>query len=36
MYSKKILNGRWDVSDAEQRLLKEYAEKFNIDLKTFK
>ena len=36
MYSKEILNGRWDVSDAEQRLLKEYAEKFNIDLKTFK
>ena len=36
MYSKEILDGKWDVSDAEQRLLKEHAEKYNIDLKTFK
>ena len=36
MYSKEIINGRWDVSDVEQRLLNEHAEKYNIDLKTFK
>ena len=36
MYSKEILSGRWDVSDAEGRMLKEHAEKYGIDLKTFK
>ncbi len=36
MYSKEILNGRWDVSDAEERMLKEHAEKYGIDLETFK
>ncbi len=36
MYSKEILSGRWDVSDAEGRMLKEHADKYGIDLKTFK
>ncbi len=36
MYSKEILSGRWDVTDAEGRMLKEHAEKYGIDLKTFK
>ncbi len=36
MFSKEILSGRWDVSDAEGRMLKEHADKYGIDLKTFK
>ena len=32
----EILSGRWDVSDVEQRMLKEHVEKYGIDLKTFK
>ncbi len=36
MYSKEIINGLWDVSDAEAPMLKEHAEKYGIDLKTFK
>ncbi|MEE8494787.1 MAG: guanitoxin biosynthesis MBL fold metallo-hydrolase GntH [Nitrospirales bacterium] len=36
MYSKEIMNGRWDVSDAEEKMLKTFGEKFNIDLKKFK
>ena len=36
MFSKEILGGRWDVSDVEQRMLKEHADKYGIDLKTFK
>lgn len=36
MYSKEIMNGRWDVSDAEGKLLRAFAEKYNIDLKKFK
>ena len=36
MITKAIMSGRWDVSDAEQRMLKEYAEKYGIDLTNFK
>ncbi len=36
MYSKEIINGRWDVSDAEGKLLRAFAEKYGIDLKKFK
>ncbi len=36
MFTKAIMSGRWDVSDAEQRMLKEYAEKYGIDLTNFK
>ncbi len=32
----KIINGRWDVSDAEGELLRAFAEKYDIDLKKFK
>lgn len=36
MYSKEIIGGRLDVSDAEKRMLNEYAKKYGIDLKSFK
>jgi hypothetical protein len=36
MYSKEIVGGRWDVSDAEEKMLKEFADEYDIDLKTFK
>ena len=36
MYSNEILDGRWDVSDAEGQMVKEHAKKYGIDLKTFK
>ncbi len=36
MFSEEILGGRWDVSDVEQDMLKEHADKYGIDLKTFK
>ncbi len=36
MYSKDIIDGLWDVQDAEKKMLKEHAEKYGIDLKSFK
>ncbi len=36
MFSKEILNGRWNVSDVEKTMVKEHADKFGIDLKNFK
>ena len=36
MYSKDILDGAWNVDDVERTMLKDHAEKYNLDLKGFK
>jgi len=36
MDSKEIVGGRWDVSDVEQKMSTEHADKCGVDLKTFK
>ena len=35
MYSDWLMKGRWDVSDVEKAMLKDHADKYNIDLKKF-
>ncbi len=35
MYTKQILDGRWDTSDAEKNLVEGFAKENNIDLETF-
>jgi len=36
MYSKDILDGRWNVDDVERSMLQDHAEKYDLDLKGFK
>lgn len=33
VFTKWILDGRWDVSDAQDNMVKKFAKKYNIDLK---
>ncbi len=35
MYSKEIIDGRWDVLDAEGKMLEDCGEEYNIDVKKF-
>ena len=35
-FTKEILSGGWDVSDAEGRMVKEYMKKYNLDPAMFK
>ena len=35
MYSKEIIDGRWDVLDAEGKMLEDFGEEYNIDVKKF-
>ena len=34
--SKEMLDGEWDVSDAEGKMVKEYMKKFNLNPKMMK
>ena len=35
-FTKAILKGRWDVSDAQGKLIKDYADEYGVDLSKIK